>query len=373
MDHADAVRAVGLMSVLTIGGYLLGGLAALVAGPLPVIVAGALLCAAGTGAIGIAGESTVLIPIALASFGYGTAQPAVFAAAARHFGREGEQLRNALFVVLWVGVNLGALVAPPVTMGIRDALGFPALFAACAALLVLVAVVAAVAFGGEWFVGRQHKTSASGFTLDRPLAIQACVVLLLAFLPWALVFQVYDYLYLTYLEYGLYINGTSPETFMQINPVLIVVLGVLLAAGFSLFHATGVKIPTLAIAGAGLLLLAAGSLPMMFPRFLFLSPLLVLCLLVLALGEILAGPMLLSSIVGGWPWRLSTLIIALWLSMTRGTTLVVNWIRNLGDSQELSQAPLWLGIFLCAVVGLTFAIVAWPLRRVMAAPPREQS
>jgi dipeptide/tripeptide permease len=213
----------------------------------------------------------------------------------------------------------------------------------------------------------------AGFRIEGRRALVAGGVLLLAFLPWTLVFQVYDQLYSTYYQFGLDNSSLDFASIIQLNPVMVIGLGLLVAPLYAVLHATRLRVPALFVAGLGLFLLGLGAIPLMFPQVYVLPPVLVFALLVLAAGEVLAGPLLLSTIVGPWSWRLSTAAAACWLVLTRGSIMALGALGDGRAGDDLTMASVWLGVLLCMLVGLAFAIAAWPLRNVLSSREPDQS
>lgn len=376
-DSGTISRIMMFSQLAILVGYGFGAIGALAIGPLATASFGLFACAVGVAMTGTAhGDAFAATTMVAGSIGYGIAWPAAFAAAARHLDRARDQLRHAVFVGLWVATNLGALVAPSVADLLQRQLGFPAVFALSGMLLVAAAVLAGAAALGDRFLARSAGSPASGFSVARNPALLSAGLVLLLFLPWALVFSVYDLMWTGLHRFGLDASGLDHGTLMQVNPVAVVVLGLLLVVAYGILHVVRFRLPALVPIGLGLLLLAAGALPMLFPQALTAAPLLIVCLLLLAAGEILAGPAILSTVAGSWPWRLSTAAVAVWLILGRAAMLGTTSLQGLGDGQHTGQAVVWLGVLLCGLLGLVLIGAAWPLRGVLdrtAAEPSQSS
>jgi dipeptide/tripeptide permease len=96
-------------------------------------------------------------------------------------------------------------------------------------------------------------------------------------------------------------------------------------------------------------------------------PLLLLSVAVIAAGEVLMAPLLASRIAGDQHGRLVTLMTALWLAASYGSSQLLSHL-GLHDSGAL-QLLGGIVAAVCVVVGLGLAIAAYPLRKVLTPAP----
>lgn len=359
-DDVKSLRT--LMQWVILGGTLVGGVAAVGVGPWVLLVLGAMLTALGIGVMGLV-PGAVYPAVVLAAVGHGLMRPAIYGAAARAFALPYEHVRNALFVLLWGSMNLGALLGPMLATSGQGSLGFaPVAFVATAVMLFAVPVAGAV--GLVHLLSMRGEKPEPGFAVQgRHLIAVAGVILVLA-VPWGMYGLSYEALW--HAVEGL--PHEEQQAWMSFNPVAVGIFAALLCAAFVLMHLLRAKVPTLLFAGIGLVLVAAGA-ALLAVAGSDGTIALVLGLILLSLGEVLAGPLLLSRIAGDMPPRLVCAAPALWFV---ATGLVNHAAFALaGADSDVGRVLVWVMVALVVLAGLASAGAAFPLRAVFPAGGEE--
>lgn len=356
------------------GFTLVGGALSVVMGPLPVLLLGLTLSAFAFGLMPEASAGGAEVLMMLQGAGSGIARPALWAAAVLPFGRPHEAGRNGLLALMWASMNVAAFCAPWISdrltwVGNGDA-GF--VFAAvmsgtCAALAAPLCLL--------WLTTR---TAAPGdgepepaYRLDWPVLGVACATIVLVAVPWGGLMSVWGPL--SRHVYSAAPGSFGPEIWMGVNPVLVIWAAGLLAAVFLLLSLTRRNVPTLLLAGPGLVLLAVGVGMLSFEPVRTSVAGLGCGLVVMTLGEALAGPLLISRVVGDLHFRVVGMVMALWLVLTDVLRILGNAD---GPAQQLLESyPFAIAggsAVLAVPLGIALAAVAIPLHRRLYLPDRPE-
>lgn len=359
---------IGIAQVVGLAATLLAGLLAIATRPWPLLAAGALLATAGVFGLAVAEPGFVSLPLYVAAFGHGLVRAALYGGAARALGDAHEHLRTGLFLLLYGATNLAGLLAPLASR--------PSPEGSCAPVLVLsgglgaFALLLSVALSVVLLVSRARPEALP--PAPRPRAAHLVTVFLLVVLlgPTSGALNVvYELLF--DVAAPLFDEDPSALTsIMSVNPAAVVVLTLLLAGLFGLLHFTKVKLPVLLPAGVGLVVMAGGvSLVLLQEPGAPSRGLLVLAMLVLAGGEVLVTPLLLSRLAGGLPYRLETLVAALWIASSQAPALARSAVGATDAGTEgVSRLVAWSGVGGSLFWGVALAAAAFPLRRLFDAP-----
>lgn len=360
MDHLDAGTRYGVMQGVVAVCSVLGGLLAIGVGSHLVLVLGLATAFAGVVALGISDTTTFWVALVLMGAGQGLARPGLYATAANAFRYPAEHLRNALFVTCWASFNLGAVLAPIVTISVQQALGYRTTFHLLGGVMLLAMLVAA-GLGIIAFVRRHRPVPQpdTGRRFDGNIFGLAVGVAALAIVPWA----GYSVVHALWID-RLMAAGTPFEisTLFSINPIVVLVLSLLIVPVLLLVHWQRLNVPTLMIAGVGLAVMGLGILPMVLAPLDLIVPLFIAGVVVVSVGEILAGPFLMSRLLGDLHWRLTALVAGIWLAGVAGITALVNAVAYAGIPPLTPSVTAGFVAVVAIGIGLLFAAAAWPLR-----------
>jgi dipeptide/tripeptide permease len=154
---------------------------------------------------------------------------------------------------------------------------------------------------------------------------------------------------------------------MAANPVIVIFVGLLVASILLVLALLEKNVPALLLAGAGIVLIAAGvilaSIGPVRESFIGFSA----AFLLISVGEVVAGPALISRIAGDVHWRLTTLFVALWLI----TSQLGYGLSGLVTGSGLAESPFGLPLAFAVIslpIGLVLLAVAVPLQRRLFDP-----
>ena len=230
-------------------------------------------------------------------------------------------------------------------------------------MLISFAIPLAAVGGGVTWHAHRHDPPKPGFAIELKHGLVVGGLILLASLPWG----AYG---LTYHAMGNALAHLSPDeqTFWYTaNPIVVTLGAGLLCVVFVVLHFLKARVPTLVFAGCGLVLVGIGTA--VLAAALSGGPSVGLAmtgLMIASVGEVLAGPLLLSRIAGDMPNRLVCVVPALWLFITGAISSVSLLIA--GASPNTVTVMIWIVAVLSLVVGVAIAIGAFPLRKVFPAP-----
>ncbi|MCB9597175.1 MAG: hypothetical protein H6719_30910 [Sandaracinaceae bacterium] len=155
------------------------------------------------------------------------------------------------------------------------------------------------------------------------------------------------------------------EALMNVNP-LVVTLGCALGFVASLvLHLVKVRVPTLVPIGVGMLLISASLVALLTADSAddaIVTPAVVL----MAVGELLAAPLLLSRLMGDLHERLPTLAVAVFYLLSGGPMLL---LRAVSEELDLTRTLSGLGAASAGLVGLAFVVLGLLLYRRLFPDP----
>jgi len=366
MDHARAGTLYGMLRLLWIGGALLAGLIAIALGSHFALVLGLVTAVAGIAALGIADDTTVIVAMILAGLGVGMYRPSLQAAAAVSFRHPAEHLRNALFVLLWAAMNLGALLGPLASGAIRTNFTSRHVFHACGATMLLSALFAGGLAAAMLAFRRSPGAPPSpSQRFHLPVLLLAVGILLLVAIPWT---GYGSLISMQIISVADHLPMADMDLLFNINPVVVLLTSMLLLPVLLILHFTRVQVPTLMIVGAGLLLIGIGAVPLLLAPMFGGVSLLVVSIVVMAVGETLTGPLLLSRLAGDQHWRLVTLVMGVWISATSGLGALMNLGLYRPEPNFLGQAVGWTSAGTALLAGVVLMAASYPMRKVLAPP-----
>jgi len=361
MNHVDAGARYAVMQGVVALGSVLGGLIAIGVGPHFVLVFGLATAFAGVVSIGICDATTFWVALVVMALGQGMARPGLYATAATALRFPAEHLRNALFVTCWASFNLGAVLAPLVTMSVQRAMGYRTTFHLLGGIMLLAMLVAA-GLGIVAFVRRHQPVPQpdTGNRFDGRILGLAVGVAVLAIVPWA------GYSVVHALQVDRLVAAGTPmeiSTLFSINPIIVLGLSLLIVPVLALMHWQRVNVPSLLIVGVGLAVMGIGILPMVLAPLDLVVPLFIAGIVIVSVGEILVGPFLMSRLLGDLHWRLTALFAGIWLAGVAGITALVNAVAYAGVPPLTPSVTAGFVAAAAIVVGLVFAAAAIPLRK----------
>jgi len=371
-DEMDLGQLFTVMQWVTIGATLLGGVAAIAAGPLPVIILGLAMAGLGIAVIGVTPAELIYLPVIFAALGVGMFRPAIYGAAMIGLGYPREHLRGVLCLLLWASMNVGALLCMPVIEVVYETLGFTAAFA-MEGVLVLLAAVLACGLGAVHLKFRTAEPTEPDTTrtVNGKLLAVLGGVLVLAAIPWGAYNYAYRLFYSGFYSLEDIWDYENVEWVFRINPPIVLLMALILTAVLLGLHFARVRLSSLLFVGLGLMgtglalaLLSAEPLRQSMGGLLA-------GLGLLSVVEVFVGPLIVSRLGGDVHWRFASAIIALWLV---ATGLVNELLNILPGSDYTEDVSLVFGFLLGAVsllFGLVIAVAAIPLQRTLLKPDVE--
>ena len=288
--------------------------------------------------------------------------------------RDRPQLRDSAFNIFYMGINIGAFLAPLGVAWLRARYGWHAAFASSAVGMVF-ALVTFVAFNGRIAAAAQRAQDSAQPEIDPPPdEARRCTVALLAVFAIAVAFWVAFYqngFTLTfwardYTDRVVLGREISPETFQSVNPLGIILFSPLLVLAWGWLRDRGREPSTPAkimigilftTASFGVMVVAAtlaGAAGKASPAWLVSSYLLI------AVGEICLSPMGLSLVsrvappkrrgllMGGWfvatslGGYFSGSLGARWGTMPHAQFFLLVTVMTLGAAGVLALITRWL-------------------------------
>ena len=333
---------------------ILGGLLAIGIGPRLTLLAGALCSAFAYVMIPLVPAAAVLIPLVLLAIGQGLVRPSVFAIAGSELGGRHEPWRNALFALLYLAVNVGATLAPVSAGFTATTVGFAPVFYLSGGLMLLVAALAAGVAAVQRFGPPPDEAPRW-----RSVEIGILVLLIIAS-PYLSGLDAVSDAHFDALRGDAGANSTS--TFLAgLNPLIVSGATFILAILFGVLALTRVRVPTLPLIGAGMILFALGVAPLLFRIGAGAWGAVVASITVTALGEALVGPLLLSRASADTNPRFATLVLALWIVVSSALSRLPALLSPRSSSMAYSQLiQCLLG---CMIGGLVLIALRIPIAR----------
>jgi len=339
LPEEEAFEWYGGTSPWLLVGPLAAGVLALLTGPHVLYVLGASVMALAYGALTLAPIVPLWVPLVLLMVGQGLVRPTLYAIAGTQFRGRFGNLRTLGFAVLYGSLNLGAALSAVVANHVSEMYGYTVVFVVCAISAIVVTMGGVAVFVLDW--GRPPEPRFDIDTARRFAAGLMIVPLGAAF--WLAASASWNLM-----------PPDLPSWVWQVNPAAVVVCTVLVALVAALAQAARVRVPALLTIGLALLLgvPAAGIwlVPGLPPGVLLAG----LAVVLLAIPETALGTFAMSRLTGDLPSRLTTLLIALWLSGSwMGSTAAAKLGEHVGPSELLIGSLAVLGV---AAIG---ALVLW--------------
>jgi len=359
LDYEHVGRSMAIYQGLSVVSVLLGGAVAVAVGPHLTLLAGLLVLAVTVGTFGLAPPSLLVLWTVALAVGTGLFRPSLYAAALVPFSGKRALLGSALVLLLYGALNVGAGAA---SVGAAQLAGYGSsgwrvLFPVLGSLMLVGAVMAGVLVLARWLLPVDEEPPTPADRLDwRPLAAAAGLIAL-GLIPVMVLYQSFS---LQFDALQVLSPGGNWEWMLQINPVVVVAVVTLLAPALLVLHFVRPRLPILLPVGAGMVVLAVGSLLVLSKLSL---PVVLAGTAVVALGEVAALPLLVARLGTDVHWRLAALVVAVWLALTTASNVVVAMVPDTNAQPVLSTA-VWGGAAgLAMVCGLVVAVAAIPLQR----------
>lgn len=336
---------------------LLGGALAIAIGPRWVMPIGAAIAGAGLTFLPLTNQAHLAVPLVIYALGVGLVRPCIFAALAEALPDPRESARLSLAVVIYFAVNsaasLGSLLAP----WAGNQIGFePILYVLAGLYLLIVPLALAYAL----FHRLAPKSEMPEQPFD-PKPILGVAVLLALSLPWLLAQDVVGRIP--------FLVGTSSQNvgrLYSLNPMVVSATTLFVAAAVGACALMQVRIRAFLLIGIGLLITAVASVPVIVsPSTLAAAG---VSFVVLAIGESLVGPALVSRVAAGIHWRFATLAVAIYMTGPALANLVSTVISWSGFHEaSISRILLAICAISCAILGAAaiighraFSRFLWP-------------
>ncbi len=286
---------------------------------------------------------------------------------------EGSKLKDAAFNIFYMGVNIGATLAPLAATFIHDRLGsYNKAFAAAAIGMVLSMIIFQIwrkhlvpvhASGPKGTSAGEDEGNKSFSSEDWQRVLSLAILFIIVIFFWVPFYQNGSSMTAFAERSTVKLNYLKPETYQFFNPFFILLLTPLLLAWFGKLRDKGKEPSSAGKICAGLFILSLsvfimvlGSLaggnrdePIMSPMWLISSYFLV------TIAEILVSPMGLSFVSKVAPKRIRGLMMGFWFSATAVGSYIAG--KMAGLYAELPHHQLFLII---AVLPLFACVLALP-------------
>jgi len=334
-------------------------------------VVGALLMA--TGHFLMAFEALLFVALSFLILGIGAFKPNVSTQVGSLYAPE-DQRRLRAYSIYYVGINIGAFLAPLVCGTLGDEVGWHYGFAAAGIGMVIGTAI--YIFGlrhlppDELHRTRAGHVEAQPFTVDERRAIVGlvCVFTLVTFF-WA----TYDQQGNTLLLWAEYFTerridlgfwrGEIPTTwFLALNPLMIFVFTPVLIKLWSVERQIGAELSTISKLALGFLCVALGNLIMAAAAWDLAptakaSPLwLVGYFTIVTVGELHLAPVGLALISRLAPARVLSLMMGLWFAATFPGDVLGGWLGGFWNSMGKTHFFLMIGAIAAAAGLAVFAL-----------------
>jgi hypothetical protein len=348
---------------------LLAGALGAAAGPQVLLLLGALVALPGMVWLGFATPSTAGIAIVVVLLGHSLTMPGVMASAATALRGRAEHLRTALMALLYAAINLGAFAGSAATGELQANLGFSTVFLGCAGVMALALLVAALLGGATLWTRAEVAANPEPAPPMGGLLLGAGGLMVLVLVPWLCSLQAYELVFTTVDLAAL--PPWLQERWFHLNPLLCIVTGLLLAGAAAGLHFARVRLPSLFLVAAGLLILALAQALLLVAGSVG-SPWTAMAGVALAaVGEATTMVFLTSRLLGDQHWRLVALVNALWLASTYGFSSLIGWVGGLFQESWYPQLIGWTGVVTGLLAALILAAAAIPAqRRLWSVPER---
>jgi dipeptide/tripeptide permease len=365
MRPADAGRVYSYTAIVGLFTVFLGGGLCVVLRPGIVLAAGAALGILAYGILAAADSAGgVWIAMSLLVLAQGLFKPAVLAHAARELPYPRFHLRAALFVALYAAINSAALTGAS-SGALAAARGSSASFVLSIVLASIGLVVALGTAGVDLFV-KPNTPLESPLRAGR-VALGGAVLIALM-VPYHLSMGVGGALEMNVMR------AASPSSYgmlQSLNPFVVMGTCALVLAACIALHLTRVRDLSLYGIGTGVAILAVAAAPLMIAAMSSGPPsdstwLVGISVVGMAIGEAIAGPLVMCRVVGDIPPRFTGLAAAAWLSTSAGMA----WIGSAlsGAFPDGTKIIFSVSIVACLIVGIAVVALTGYLTRVFYEP-----
>jgi dipeptide/tripeptide permease len=354
MTMEEVATSYAIRTTLTALAPLLGGLVAIATGPRITMVAGALLVTISYVVQAAASQTTILVAMVVWAVGHGLLLPSLYAVVAREFSGQREAFKIVPFVLIYIAVNVGAMIAPVLAGSIRD-LGASFSAICVGAAVIMTIVLAALTTVG--LLGAKQQPPSSKGKVELGLLIVLVAVspaLVIHSLGFDLIFRAAS----TVVSAGL------PEVLFMINPAVVLLVTLGLAVAMLVLGALKKRPYTLVVIGAGIVVTAFSALPMLLADLATSLPAQLASVAVLAMGEALVLALTMARMATGTHARFATLVLAVWFCVSRGIFSLGSAVSDAGFGKPLLIAAA-IG---CVLTGAALLALGPALRRRLFAP-----
>src|SRR5947209_2607072 len=339
-------------------------------------IIGALLMAAGHFLMAV--ESMLFIALGLLVVGMGAFKPNVSTQVGSLYGPN-DPRRVPAYSIYYVGINIGALLAPLVAGTLGGEVGWHYGFAAAGfGMLISLSIYLA---GLRHLPPDERRTAPEQRTASRPLdrheRLQIAgllAIFLLSGLYWASYEQQSNTVMLwaedftdRRMDVGFW-QGHFPTTwFLALNPVMILVLTPVLIRLWAWQSQRGSEMSTTAKLALGFFLVGLANLVMAAAAFTLdtggkASPLwLLVYVIILTLGELHVGPVGLALVSRLAPGRVLSLMMGVWLAASFPGEILGGWLGGFWSNMEKPAFFLMIGTV--AAAGGAAMLVLIPVLR----------
>jgi POT family proton-dependent oligopeptide transporter len=348
-------------------------------------VIGALLMA--TGHFLMAFEALLFVALGFLILGIGAFKPNVSTQVGSLYGSD-DPRRLRAYSIYYVGINIGAFLAPLICGTLGGELGWHYGFAAAGVGMLIGTAIYVIGLRhlppDELHRARAEHTETKPFTPDEWRAIVGLIgVFALVTFFWA----TYDQQGNTLLLWAEYftersidlasLRGEIPTTwFLALNPLMIFVFTPILIKLWSVERQIGAELSTVSKLALGFFCVALGNLIMAaaawdLPPNAKASPFwLVGYFTVVTIGELHLAPVGLALISRLAPARVLSLMMGLWFAATFPGDVLGGWLGGFWSSMEKAHFFLMIGA-IAAASGLAVFALNPALRSVFDEPPRD--
>jgi POT family proton-dependent oligopeptide transporter len=287
------------------------------------VVLGAVLMGIGQFVLGVRSEAAFFLGLALIASGTGVLKPSVSTIVGGLYA-DRPQLRDSGFNIFYMGINIGAFIAPIVVAWLRAHYGWTVALRS-ASVAMVIALVIFIGFrrvieGGVHKSDREVAATPASTVDDRSRTIALLVVYLIVVAFWIAFYQ--NGYALTLWARDNTATRWSPEVFQSVDPLGIIVFSPLLVVLWRVLRRRGAEPSTLGKIFIGMLLTVLTFAVMAVAAFSggdsgrVSSSWLISAYLIIAAGEICLSPMGLSLVTKVAPPHLRGTLMGAWFVAT---------------------------------------------------------
>ncbi len=316
------------------------------------------------------GPFGALLGVGIIALGGGLLKPTLYGLCAGELSHRHSYLRAAAFVTMYAAVNLSALLSTTSAGALGAATDTRPVLIGAAALIVLAFLLVLAVVVVEYML----RDKRPAVEKDDPPAGKAALLavgLLILVLPYGLAMSLSGDFWQTLSAAGS--SSGRIGALLNLNTLVVVLCDALLLAVLVILHFLRARFSALYLGGAGLCILGLGATPYLLgvgmgsPSELTVSAAIVL----MAIGEAIAGPILFSVAVGHIPRRFASLAAGVWLAAASVPSYIV--YAALGSSLDARTVLFALCAGATLVCGLLLLGVTHLIVRFMQPPDSEQN